>query len=119
MHEQSGSRLSLSCRGIAQLAIQTEACSRYNSRNTLLSITEKEKLIKDNVKRKTALVRKRVDDAQTVIKQDQADIRNAEHSGLTTREPEIAIEEMMITIRESLSDFENPDNEEDGKDKNV
>ena len=84
-----------------------------------LSNTQKEKQIKDYVERETALARKRVDNAETVIKQELEDTSNAEHAGLTTREPEKAFEEMKITIRESQSDYENPDNVEDGKDENV
>jgi len=52
-----------------------------------LNNKEKEKWIEDYVERETAVARKRVEDAETAVKQGQEDIGSAESGGLTAREP--------------------------------
>jgi len=53
-----------------------------NRREThFLSIKEKENCIEDYVERETAEARKQVEDAETAIKQKQADMRDAEKAG--------------------------------------
>jgi len=52
-----------------------------------LSNEETEQWIEDYVERETAVARKRVEDAETAIKQRQEDMSNLEKAGLTTREP--------------------------------
>jgi len=65
----------------------------------------------------TAVARKRVEDAETAIKQEQQEMRNAENAGLTTTKPETTFEEMLNAIWDSLSDHASSDHEEDGEDE--
>ena len=51
----------------------------------LLSNYEKDKLIEDYVNRETAVVIKSVEDPDTVIQQEQQDVRSTEKVGLTAR----------------------------------
>ena len=67
--------------------------------------------------RETAVARKQVDDADTAIKQEQKDMRNAEKAGLTTTKPERPFEEMLNAIRECLRDLASSNNGEDGEDE--
>jgi len=53
-----------------------------------LSNEKKVQWIEDYVERETAVARKRVEDAETAIKQRQEGMSNVEKAGLTTREPE-------------------------------
>jgi len=82
-----------------------------------LSHEEKEQWIEDYVEREAALARKRVEDAETAIKQKQEDTSNDEKAGLTTREPEKTFEEMLNAIGDSLSDLASSDDEEDAEDE--
>jgi hypothetical protein len=50
------------------------------------------------VERETAVARKRVEDAETAVKQQQEDIRSAESGGLTAREPGQTFEEMLDAV---------------------
>jgi len=81
----------------------------------LLSNKEKEKLIEVYVERETAVARKWVEDAETAIKQEQEETRNADNTGLTTREHNKMSEEMMNAIGDSLSDLASSDDEEYGE----
>jgi len=81
-----------------------------------LSNEDKEQWIKDYVQRETAVARKRVEDAETPIKQAQEEIRNAENAGLTTTKPETTYEEMLNAIRDSLGDLLSSN---DGEDEEV
>jgi len=69
------------------------------------------------VERETAVARKWVVHAETVIEQEQDDSRNAEMAGLTTTKPETTFEEMLNTIGDSLSDLASSDNGEDEEDE--
>jgi len=69
------------------------------------------------VGRETAVARKRVEDAETVIEQEQDDMRNAETAGLTTTKPGTTFEEMLNAIGDSLSDLATSENGEDGEDE--
>jgi len=82
----------------------------------VLSNEEKEQWIEDYVERETAVARKRVEDAETAIKQKQDDMSNVEKVGLTTTEPEKTFEEILNAIGDSLSDLACSDNEEDAED---
>jgi len=82
----------------------------------LLSNEEKETWIKDYVERKATVARKWVEDAKTVIMQEQEDIRTGEKAGLTTRGPENMFQEKMVAIRDSLSDLARSLIEEVGED---
>jgi hypothetical protein len=80
-----------------------------------LSIEGKEIWIEDYVERETAGARKRVDDAEAAVQQEQDDMAHAEIVELTSREPEKTVEEMMAAIGDSLSDLASSDDGEDGE----
>jgi len=82
-----------------------------------LSNDENEQWIEDYVERETAVARKRVEDAETAIKQRQEDMSNVEKAGLTTRESEKTFKEMLNAIGDSLSDLASSDDEEDADDE--
>jgi hypothetical protein len=77
---------------------------------------EKVKGIEDYVQRVTAVGRKRVEDAARAITQEQEEIRNAENTVATTREPNELIEEMIIVFQDNLNILARSDDEEDGDD---
>ena len=81
-----------------------------------LSNEEKEKWIVDYVERETAGARKRVEDAEAAVQQEQDDMVHTEIAGLTSREPEKTFEEMRAAIGDSLSDLASSDDGEDGED---
>jgi len=78
---------------------------------------EKEQWIEDYVERETAVARKRVEDAETAIKQKQEDMSNVQKAGLTTREPEKTFEEMLNAIGDSLSDLASSYDQGDAEDE--
>jgi hypothetical protein len=82
-----------------------------------LSNEEKEKWIEDYVERETAGARKRVEDAEAAVQQEQDDMTQAEIAGLTSREPEKTFEEMLVAIGDSLSDLASSDDGEDGEEE--
>jgi hypothetical protein len=82
-----------------------------------LSNEEKEKWIEDYVERETAGARKRVEDAEAAVQQEQDDMTHAEITGLTSREPERTFEEMLVAIGHTLSDLASSDHGEDGEDE--
>ena len=81
-----------------------------------LSNDETEEWIKDYVARETVVARKRVEDAETAMKLRQEDMSNVEKAGLTTREPEKTLEEMLNANGDSLSDLASSDVEESADD---
>jgi len=81
-----------------------------------LSNEEKEKWIEDYVERETAGARKRAEDTQAAVQQEQEDMKNAENTGLMNREPEKTFQELMVAIGDSLSDLARSNNWEDGED---
>jgi len=83
------------------------------------SNNEKEKQIKDYVEGETAVARMRVEDAETAIKLEQEDVRNAEKAGLTTTKPETTFGKMWNVIRDSMRDHASSDIGEDGEDKDL
>jgi len=82
-----------------------------------LSNGEKEKWIEDYVERETAGARKRVEDAEVAVQQEQDHMTHAEIARLTSREPEKTFEEMLVAIGDSLSDLASADNGEDAEDE--
>ena len=66
------------------------------------------------MERETAGARKRVEDAEAAVQQEQDDMTQAEIAGLTSREPEKTFEEMLVAIGDSLSDLASSDDGEDG-----
>jgi len=73
---------------------------------------KREKLIEDFVDTETAVARKKVQDSETAIIQEQEDMRNAEKAQSTTRKPETSFDEMLNAIRDNLGDLASSDNEE-------
>jgi hypothetical protein len=84
-----------------------------------LSNEAKEKWIEDYLERETAGARKRVEDAEAAVQQDQDDMMCAEIAGLTSREPNKTFEEMLVAIGDSMSDHACSDDGEDGDDEDV
>jgi len=82
-----------------------------------LSNEAKEKWIEDYVERETAGARKRIEDAEAAVQQEQDDKTHAEMVGLTSRDPEKTFEEMVVAIGDSLSDIASSDDGEDGEDE--
>ena len=78
---------------------------------------EKEKWIEGYVERETTGARKRVEDAEAAVQQEQDNMAHAEIAGLTPREPEKTFEEMMAAIGDSLSDLASSDDREDREDE--
>jgi len=83
----------------------------------LLSNEEIEKWIEDYVERETAGARKRVEDVEAAVQQEQDDMTHAEIAVLTPRKPEKTFEEMMAAIGDNLSDLASSDDGEDGEDE--
>jgi len=82
-----------------------------------LSNEEKEKWIEYYVERETAGARKQVEHAEEAVQQEHEDMEHAEIAGLTTREPEKTLEEMMVAIGDTLSDLACSNDGEDGEDE--
>jgi hypothetical protein len=82
-----------------------------------LSNEETEKWIEDEVERETAGARKRVEDAEAAVQQEQDDMTHAEIAGLTSREPEKTFDEMRFAIGDSQSDLASSNAGEDGEDE--
>jgi len=82
-----------------------------------LSNEDNEKWIEDYVERETAGARKRVEDAEAPVQQEQNDMSQAEIAGLTSREPDMTFEQMLVAIRDSLSDLASSDDGEDWEDE--
>jgi hypothetical protein len=82
-----------------------------------LSHEEKEKSIEDFVDRATAGARKRYEDPEAAVQQEQDDMMHAELAGLKSRQPEKEFAEKLVAIRDSLSDLASSDNVEHGEDE--
>jgi len=79
-----------------------------------LSNEEREKWIEDYVDRETAGARKRVEDAEAAVQQDQEDMKQAEIAVLTITVLEKTFDKMMAAISGSLSAIAIPENGQDG-----
>jgi len=82
-----------------------------------LSNEEKEQWIEDFVERETAGARKRVEDAEATVQQEQDDMTHAELTGLRSRKPEKTFQKMLVAIGDSLSELGCSDDGEDGEDE--
>jgi len=80
-----------------------------------LSNEENEKWIEDYVERETAGARKQVEGAEAAVQQERHDMKHAEIAGSLYREPETTVDEMLVTIGDSLSDLASSDEGEDGE----
>ena len=83
----------------------------------LLSNEQKGNWIEDFFDRETAGARKRVEDAEAAVQQEQQDMTHAELTGLTSRKPETTFEEMLVAIGYCLTDLASSDHGEDGEDE--
>jgi len=70
---------------------------------------ESEKSIKDYMETDIAVVRKRVQDADTAIMQELNILSTAENVGATTSKPGTMFEEVLNAIRVTLRDCESSD----------
>ena len=91
--------------------------ARRRHETHFLSNEEREKWIQDDVDSEISMARKRVEDAETAIKQEQEDMRNAQKVRLTTTMSEITFEEMLNAIWDRLSNLSSSDDGEDGEDE--
>ena len=78
---------------------------------------EKAISIEDYVDRESTGARRWVEDAEAVVQHEQGDLKHAEITGLTTREPELICEEMIVAIGVSLSDLASSGSGENGEDE--
>jgi len=78
-----------------------------------LSNEEQEQWIEDYCDRETAGARKRVDDAEAPVQQEEDDMKHAEIVGLTNRESEKTFGKMMVAVGATLSDLASSNNGED------
>jgi len=78
---------------------------------------EKAKWIQYYIERETTGAKKRLGDAESVIHQEQDDSRKAENTGLTNSEPEMTVQEMMVSLGDGLSDLASSDDGVDGEDE--
>ena len=67
--------------------------------------------------RHTTVARKRVQDAETVIMQEQENMRNVANTQSTITKSETTFEEMLNAMGDTLSDLASSDNQEEGEDK--
>ena len=88
---------------------------RWETRS--LSNKEKEKWIEDYVARETAVARKRVQDAETAIMQEQEHMRNVEKARSSTSKLETTFVEVLNATGDSLSDLACSEDGEDGEDE--
>jgi hypothetical protein len=84
-----------------------------------LSNEKKEEWIEDFVERETAGARKRVEETEAAVQQEQDDMTHAELAGLTSRKPEKTFEEILVAIGDSMSDLASSDDGEEGEDEDV
>jgi len=82
-----------------------------------LSNEEKENWIEDYVEWQTAGARKRAEDAEAAVQQEQDDMMYAELAGSTSRKRGKTFEEILVAIADSLSDLASSDDGEDGEDE--
>jgi hypothetical protein len=81
-----------------------------------LSNEEKEKWIEDYVERETAGARKRVEDSEAAVQQEQDDMTQADIAELRSRTPKMTLEEMLVAIGDCRRDLASSDDGEDGED---
>jgi hypothetical protein len=102
---------------LRSLKLQKKVGVEEQRETHFLSNNEKEKWIEDYVEQETAGARKRVEDAEAAVQQEQEDMTHAEIVRLTSRDPEMTCDVMLVAIRDSLSDLVSSDDGEDGEDE--
>jgi len=76
-----------------------------------------QKWIENNVDGVTTVARKQVQAAETMIMQEQEDMRNVGKARSTTTKSEIAFEEMLNAIGDSLRNLASSNNDKDWEDE--
>jgi hypothetical protein len=76
---------------------------------------DKEKWIEDYVERETARERKRVENAEAAVRQEQGDLTQIAIVGWISREHEKTIEKRLVAIGDCLSDLISSDDGENGE----
>jgi len=104
-------------RALRSLQSRKKLAAEKRRETHFLSNEKREKWMEDYVERETAVAKKRVQDAETGMMQEQEHMENVEKGQSTTTEPEIAFEEMLNAIGDSLSDLASSEDEEDGEDE--
>jgi len=102
---------------LRSLRFKNKLAAEKQHETHFISNEEKEKWIEDYVQRETTGARKRVEDAEAAVQQQQDHMAHAEIAGVMFREPEKTFEEMMAAIGDSLSDLASSNNGEDGEDE--
>jgi hypothetical protein len=102
---------------LRSLRSKNKLAAEIRQETHFLTNEEKEKWIADFVERETAGARKRVEDAEAAVQQEQDDMMHAELAGLTSWKPEQTFEEMLVAFGDSLSDLASSVDGEDGEDE--
>jgi hypothetical protein len=84
----------------------------------ILSNQEQDIWIVDYVETETAGARKRVEDTEAAVQQEQDDMMHAEIARLTSREPKMMFEEMLVATGDTLCELATSTNRDDWKDQN-
>jgi hypothetical protein len=103
--------------GLCSLKSKKKLAAEKQRETHFLSNEAKEKWIEDYVEREITGARKRVEEAEAAVQQEQDDMTQAEISGLTSTQPAKTFEEMLDAIGHSLSDLASSDHWEDGEDR--
>jgi hypothetical protein len=82
-----------------------------------LSNEEKEIWIEDHVAREIAGARKRVDNAEAAVQQEQDDMTHGEIARLISIVPKRTFKQMLVAIGASLGDLASSNHGEDGEDE--
>jgi hypothetical protein len=80
-----------------------------------ISHEERKKWIEHYVERETTVARKRVQDTERAMMQEQGHMGNVAKGWSTTTRPEMTIEGMLNAIGDRLSDLVSSEDEEDGE----
>jgi len=104
-------------RALHSLRSKKKLAAEKRRETHFLSNEEKQTWIEEYGEGATAAARKRVEDAEKAVHQEQGDMTHVEIAGLTPREPEKTFEEMMAAIGGSPSDLGSSDDGEDGEDE--
>jgi hypothetical protein len=102
---------------LRSLRFKKKLAAEKQQETHFLSNEEREKWIEDYVERVTPVGRKRVEEGETAMMQEQERMENVEKARSTTTKPEISFEEMLNAIGDSLSVLARSVYEEDGEDE--
>jgi len=102
---------------LGSLRLTKKLSAEKRQKTHLLSNDEKDNWIEYYVDRETVVARKRVQDAETAIMQEQEHMRNVQKVRSTTTKPETTFEEILNAIGDSLSDLSSSEDQDDGEDE--